>query len=105
MRLLESMEWRAKLICLATPLKNLVRNNVCERPPHEGTSPAGPENLLPRNAEEVIHQILVEEGIQVFRPGQQLRKQMGERLQDRPPCKAVVEAMRGDPQAGTKNVA
>jgi hypothetical protein len=54
-RLLESMERRAKLICLAAPLKNLVGDNVCERPPHERTSPAGPKDLLPRNPEEVVH--------------------------------------------------
>jgi hypothetical protein len=104
MRLLESMEWRAKLIGLATPFENLARHNVREGPPHERTSPTGPQDLLPRNAEEVIHQILVEEGIPVFRPDKHLRKQMWERLQDRPPCEAVIEAMRGDPCAGTKHL-
>jgi len=104
MCLLESMEWRAKLIGLAAPLENLVRNNVCECSSHERTSSTGPQDLLPRNPEEVAHQILVEKGVPVFRPDQQLRKQMRECLQDRPPCQAVIEAMRGDPYAGTKNL-
>jgi hypothetical protein len=34
MRLLERMERRAKLICLAAPFENLGRDDVCEFPPH-----------------------------------------------------------------------
>ncbi len=101
MRLLKGMEWRAKLIGLATPLENLVRDDVCECPPHERASSTGSQDLLARNAEEVVHQILVEEGIPIFRPDKQLRKQMRESLQNRPPCKAVIEGMRGDTYAGT----